>query len=547
MAVRSLSEQQRAIIEWTRTGRGSANVVARAGCGKTFTLVEVVKDLVARGNRGIFFGAYNKDAADEIKVRLEKAQVRGVFASTMHAAGLRAWARSEPGVVVDNQKMPNILKGLWPDVHDKGKRAENPVLKVNRTFILRLVSMAKQHGAGFLWDLDDRLLWRELAERYDIELSLIESGKVGTPDGLEERIAEGVGYAIEALKESIDRDRNVLNFDDMIFAPLYHETQFYQHSWVLIDEAQDTNPARRALALAMLKPSGRLIAVGDPRQSVYRFTGADADAMDIIQQQLGSKVFPLNMTYRCPQAVVKVAQSWVPDIEAHSSAPDGDVMYGVRYSDFVNHPPDPSNDAVVLCRNNAPLVEIAYGWLRRGIPCMIEGKDLTGTLVQMMRKWNIKTIAGLETKLGEYYAREIKAATENEKGGRVAMLEDQRNTLRVLILGARDKKLTMIGQLVRMTEDMFGNIDTERPVLKLCSIHRSKGRGWMQVYIVGAERFQPSPYALKTEEVLQEENLMYVAATRAKDQLVYVDAKPLEDKFSGEVGETRRRIGDEAY
>lgn len=533
----TLSQQQQAVIDWVHYGRGSANIVARAGCGKTFLLVEVVKELVSMGERGIFFGAYNKDAGNEIKARLEQAGVRrGVFASTMHAAGLRAWRYNAPGVEIDGRKMHKILDAMWPEKRDeKGKYQPNPTAKRYGAFVLKLVSMAKQHGAGFLWNREHLGKWHELVERYDIDMSLtagLEESILTRDDQVEIAVIQGIDYARQALVKSIEQDHDVIDFDDMIFAPLYHEAKFYLNNWVLVDEAQDTNPARRALALAMLKPGGRLIAVGDDRQAIYGFTGADADAMELIQHEMGSTVFPLNVTYRCPKAVVAEANKWVDDLTAHESAPQGLVDPEVDYDEFLGvGRPDPADDAVVLCRNNAPLVEIAYHWLRKGIPCVIEGRDLTGSLVQIMRKWDsIKTIARLETKLAEFYKREIKAAAEDKRGARQSMLEDQYATIRVLIAGARDQKMTRVDELVKFTQDMFGDIDTDKPVIKLCSIHKSKGREWQYVYVLGAERYQPSKYARKPEEILQEQNLMYVAATRAKEQLIYVDAKPLDKR-----------------
>ena len=44
--------QQAAVVEWAINGQGHANVVARAGCGKTFTLMAMVDALkVAKPGR----------------------------------------------------------------------------------------------------------------------------------------------------------------------------------------------------------------------------------------------------------------------------------------------------------------------------------------------------------------------------------------------------------------------------------------------------------------------------------------------------------------
>ena len=69
---------------------------------------------------------------------------------------------------------------------------------------------------------------------------------------------------------------------------------------------------------------------------------------------------------------------------------------------------------------------------------------------------------------------------------------------------------------------MFGDTkDGEKArVLTLSTIHKSKGREWDRVFILGRTRYLPSPWARKEWQQLQEKNLEYVALTRAKDTLV---------------------------
>ena len=46
------------------------------------------------------------------------------------------------------------------------------------------------------------------------------------------------------------------------------------------------------------------------------FAGASANALDELIDELQAEVLPLTMTWRCPKAVVRLAQRIVPDIEA---------------------------------------------------------------------------------------------------------------------------------------------------------------------------------------------------------------------------------------
>ena len=57
-----LSRQQLDVIRWAKESSGSLNLIARAGCGKTTTLLELTRHLEG----DIFLGAYNKKIADEL-------------------------------------------------------------------------------------------------------------------------------------------------------------------------------------------------------------------------------------------------------------------------------------------------------------------------------------------------------------------------------------------------------------------------------------------------------------------------------------------------
>ena len=131
-----------------------------------------------------------------------------------------------------------------------------------------------------------------------------------------------------------NQNLEIIDYDDMVYLPLQRDLRMLQNDWVLIDEAQDTNPTRRALAKNMLKPGGRLVAVGDPHQAIFGFTGADNDSLNIIEQEFQCARMPLTVTYRCPKAVVQHARNWVSHITAHDSAPEGELLRMDYDADF---------------------------------------------------------------------------------------------------------------------------------------------------------------------------------------------------------------------
>ena len=490
------SPQQQAVLEFVETGEGNATLIAVAGAGKTTTLVEISK----RINNGVF-AAYNKKIADEIGQKLKAAGIdwKQVRSATFHSLGLSFLKKWSPGIRVEEKKVDKIME-------------EQDVPKHLRAFVAALVSLAKQSAVD--WNLiGDPLYYQAIVDHYGTDEKLDGEGAV-----LERWTQEGIEHAISVIHHSIDLDDEVIDFDDMIFAPLIHDIRLtWRYDWVLVDEAQDTNRARRLLAAKMLKPGGRLIAVGDPAQAIYGFAGADNDAMDLIERDFQTTRLPLTVTYRCPKAVVRHAQQWVSHIEAHESAPEGVVREAAALDHATLEPGD-----AILCRNTRPLVELAFDLIRKRIACHVEGRDIGQGLLTLATKWkSVRTIAGLRTKLHEYEQREVKRLLEKDQENRVGALVDKVETLRVLMSGLKEDD--RIEELERVIATMFKDSEgNDRRDITLSTIHKSKGREWDRVYLLGRNKYQPSPYATQAWAQQQERNLCYVAVTRAKRELVEV-------------------------
>lgn len=81
---------------------------------------------------------------------------------------------------------------------------------------------------------------------------------------------------------------------------------------ILVDEFQDTDPAQYLL-LTLLKgeeANSRIAVIGDPRQSIYRFRGADPGMMTTkgpFKKSFKARVFPLQINYRCAKKIVEAA------------------------------------------------------------------------------------------------------------------------------------------------------------------------------------------------------------------------------------------------
>lgn len=517
-----LSDQQQAVVDFIRNGRGSLNLVARAGCGKTHTVVHgICKTIYDEQPRAeVAAMAYNKAAGNEIKGRLTSIGLtdwRRLQAGTVHSFGFAAWRKAAPNVRIDGDKVSKIINGI------SGSKEDHPFY-ICRQAIRKTVSLAKQCAFSFLVPAGDDGAWYELIDHHGLDDDLTEDFDVN----------QLIDMAQQVLRISLGMDYETIDFDDMILAPLTHKARFWGKDYVIIDEAQDTNAARRALALAMLKPkTGRLIAVGDDRQAIYGFTGADSDAMEIIRKQMNSAVLPLNVTYRCPQAVVAEARLLVKDFTAHESAPEGVVRsldYTVDDKDQGNirywfESEDLRAGDAILCRNTKPLVEEAYSLIRAGIGCIVEGREIGKGLVQLATRWTrIKTLPTLSGKLEEYREREVTKWLAKGREEKADAVEDRVATLQTIISRVIEKGGETIFDLRDAIESLFGDSDEKTPsqVVRLATVHKAKGREWDRVYALGRRAYMPSKYARKAWQLRQEENLEYVMVTRAKSEFIDV-------------------------
>jgi DNA helicase II / ATP-dependent DNA helicase PcrA len=509
------SPQQAAVFDFVSNARGSAFIEAVAGAGKTTTLVEALKLMKGYVN----FAAYNKKIADEIKEKTAKLGFGNrVRVGTFHSFGFGAWRRAYPDVKSGPEAADE--KAAMTKAHLLAKFGEgNFVLEqqVHKTYalVMKLVGLAKQR----LTVINDRQGWQDIVDHFDLAYEIEDEGL----------IALAISYAQEALAYHISIATKIIDFDDMIYMPVISNIKIWQNDWLLVDEAQDTNPARRALARKMLNPRfGRALFVGDRHQAIYGFTGADNDAVDQIIRDFGCKLLPLTITYRCPQSVVAEARMIVSHITAHETAPVGSVTSLELAADIFGQ--GLTHDDAILCRKTKPLVDLAFQLIRRKTPCHVEGRDIGLGLLKLVNRWNsVQDLGDLRDRLLSFHARETTKLIEAGKEQQADNLTDRIETIVTLMNNSKDLD-DLRAQVATMFVDTDGNT---RKTLTLSTVHKSKGREWERVFILGRDEFMPSPYARQQWDLDQENNLIYVAVTRAKDQLVYVPAPPPDDDSRG--------------
>lgn len=502
------SPQQQAFLDWCLNGAGSAVVIAVAGAGKTTVAIEGIKKL--RGQTAMM--AFNKRIADEIKVKLEKAGMdwKRAQGGTAHSFGYSAFRKSFGTPEIDDRKVNKIIDGRIQAMEDG--YGDSTFFAQFGGVVANLVSYAKQAALGVVGSIDDRGAWLRLIEHYDV-WSDADANAI-RPDN-----ADGVlvTNAIDILNRS-NRDTRTIDFNDMIYLPLLLRAKFWQFDNVVVDEAQDTNAARRILARVMLKRGGRLIAIGDPAQAINGFAGADNDALDHIKHDFNCIELPLTVSYRCPKQVVKFAQNWASHIQPHPEAPEGTVSAANVEDIFEGRLKLDGHDAI-LCRNNKPLVALAMKLIKHRIGAKIEGRDIGIGLLKLAHRWSrVNDLDGLRERLGVYLEEQKVRLLAKKQEARFALLEDQIECLLVIIAQCVADKQTTLTAVDDYINALFG--DNVAGVVTLSSIHKSKGREWQRVLWLNRFTTCPSRWARQAWEQEQENNLQYVAATRAMSDLV---------------------------
>lgn len=492
---------QEKIFDWMCSGSGSAIVKAVAGSGKTTTIVQGIRYIPG----------------------LNPTDVR---ASTFHSVGFSAVCRhlgkKAADVRPDGGKVKKLIRDNLGDLD----------YDMYGDYVARLVGLAKGQGVGALVP-DGEQVWYGLIQHHDLFLD--------SEEATEER---AVALARDFLRRSnqMAREHALIDFDDQLYLPLLWKLRLWQNDWVIVDEAQDTNPVRRALARLALKPGGRLLAVGDPRQAIYGFTGASHDALDLIQREFNCAELPLTISYRCPTSVGVKVRGLVSYFETAPGALEG-VVETVDLDVALTRltPQD-----AILCRNTAPLVGLAFRLIARGVGCTVLGKEIGDGLVKLIRRMRAQGLDNLLESLEAYREREVAKHVARGEENKAEAINDRVSCI-VTVAEALDEKSRTVPALIARLEGLFSDAGG---VLTLSTQHKAKGREWRRVAILRPD-LNPSKWARQDWQALQEENLMYVAWTRTMEELMFLtlepakkDKKPVESTVhKAKKGRTPAQVG----
>jgi DNA helicase-2/ATP-dependent DNA helicase PcrA len=477
------SKYQLNVYNFIKNNTGSAIIQAVAGSGKTTTIVSALSKIPS--NKKVLLLAFNKSIADELKQRVPN----NVRVMTYHSCAFSAYRFSQKNVVVNKDKLNLLIRDIIPDTDFQYV----PLTK-------RLVSLAKAHAIGYLTS-NENSEWMNLIEKFSLLNQKLDS---------DFSVIDLIHYSKLVYSEN-NKLKCIIDFDDMILFPLIYKSNFFKQDFIFVDEAQDTSSVQRNLLKRMMNKNTRVIAVGDSAQAIYGFRGADSNSMSEIQTEFGAKELPLSICYRCSSEVVREAQEWNNKILPSPDAPVGSVVNLNSYE-----PSDFKNTDAIVCRNTAPLINMAFALISRDVPVNVLGRDIGKGLVSYIRSLKCKKISKLKKEMEEDYLEKIKDLDKDDS--KLHSLTDQKNVINIFINNNIDNR---VDTLCSFIENFFG--DSQDDNITLCTIHKSKGHEWERVFILDRDLLMPS-WVTQDWAVQQEKNIAYVAITRAKKDLMYISS-----------------------
>lgn len=528
--------EQQAILDATQNSRENLMVTAFAGTGKTTTLTMIANAVPVQPALALAFNV-------SIKKELEKRFPPFFKVLTLNGLGHKAWMSAIRGktVVLEERKLGKIITQVFKDFQYQGNED-------SWSSIRALVSAAMQAGIvpsvrphkGLRPDTPEQ--WAMLADF------------LWLPDVGETEIA----LAREVLVRSVDQAfEGIISFDDQVYMSCLFNGQFQRFGLVLVDEAQDLSPLNHIMINRA--SAGRLIVVGDPKQAIYSFRGADSSSMEKLRKLRTSWIdLPLATTFRCPKVVVDRQQKHAPGFTAFHTNAIGEVVKFLRFP-IKPHMYDYGDDTgrfradvktwedesatpltwnwkwveaqnehrslAILSRNNAPLLKIAFKLLRSNVPVTMLGRDIGKTLVALSKKVLPDDDLPAPACMAEVNAwrdSQVALAHANGQEEKVANLHDQAECLLAVIEGARAENAAAIRwYLKELFERTAGHVT-------ISTIHRSKGLEWDTILHLDPWRI-PSKHAMQNPVQMQQEmNLRYVCETRCKRLLIEANLEDFE-------------------
>jgi DNA helicase-2/ATP-dependent DNA helicase PcrA len=520
---------------------GPVCILAGAGTGKTRTITHRIAYGVHTGvyvPEQVLAVTFTARAAGELRGRLAALDVGGVQARTFHAAAMRQLRYFAPRVL--GGPMPSLVENKLRLVAAAASRAR---LSTDRTS---------------LRDLASEIEWAKttLATPEDYPARAKAAGR-------EIPFEAAAVASVYAGYESAKQRDGALDFEDLLLVTAYALEEHRdvarevraQYRHFVVDEYQDVNPLQQRLLDAWLGGRAEICVVGDPNQTIYSFTGADPDyLLGFADRYADATVVKLERDYRSTPQVVGLANRLIGQAPRRKGLP-GLRLLGQRPDavepQFAEYPDEPAEAAAVAARCRAlidegmPAAEMAV-LFRINAQSEVYEAALADAGVPYVLKGGERFFERPEVREAVLLLRGA-AAGGSEPGALVPTIRDVLASTgwvehRPPPGGAARDRWQSLAALVDLAVDLVAENPTmdlagfvshlaaradaqHAPTVQgvtLASMHAAKGLEWDAVFVVGlVDGVLPIAQSLSRPDAVEEERrLLYVAVTRAREQLV---------------------------
>jgi len=296
------------------TLNGPVMVIASAGAGKTKTLIHRVASMIVSGisPKDIMVVTFTNKAASEIKERLEEMPEIGlnsqfICAGTFHSIILREIIKEFPDSKFLNAVGINVAE-LTPfddkDASSLLKQAVELLPEVDK----EIVSDNEWRTSYF-----EKEMSLHRAMGHDVK-DYVYDNTVGSDKEEFKRITAQVWQNYNRLcreANGIDFDDILLMADKMLRAePEIGRVLSEKFKYMMLDEYQDTNKVQQSIMDSIAKHHQNICTVGDEKQSIYGFRGADINViMGFKTRYSNANIIGLSRNYRSYNAIIQFANA----------------------------------------------------------------------------------------------------------------------------------------------------------------------------------------------------------------------------------------------
>ena len=549
------TDEQKRIFAFVKSEQGHGIIDAVAGAGKTTTIMECAQ--FVKDKSQILFCAFNTSISAEIARRFQQKGLNEVTVKTIHALGRQILQDNNNNgidIKVDDAKYTKLLKEAA--LQERIKPFIDNILTINNLDSLAIID-ERQHFAvrNLLYRINNKLI--DINQKFRATITKEE------PAAFEELVIHfGIFNSIEAAKQDFKKEvlnyfeahkillergnefskrTMIIDFTDMLYLPYIWGLQpRKKYEFLFIDECQDLSKAQFAVAAKYGKKDGRVLAVGDPCQSIYGFTGADISSFQRVKDYTKATQLPLTVCFRCPVKIIELAQLIRADIVGVKEE-QGEVKT-LFWEDITN---EAKPGDLIISRLRSPILLLVFAFIDKNIKVQIHPDDVTEIIKEIKTIFkpnelniNLSALPNEFRQLRDEVLNRwkwiiIKNAERITDSSERNMHIDNETQYLEQKLDFLQKKYEQWKEecksILQIIEKIKVFITAPNNSIKLSTIHRAKGLENDKVFILDYDELPYNRLAQKDWQKTQELNLKYVAITRAKKELVLIETKNQED------------------